>query len=292
LTSLGVACDVIAPSMIPRKPGDKVKTDKRDCRRLARLHRAGELTAVRVPTPAEEGVRDVCRARQVAVEDLTRARHRLGSFLLRHSVVWRGGSNWSLRHRQWVANRTFTDPAVRSAFSFYLAEVTTREASLDAMDAELTGWCHNELFADAVTRLGAYRGIDALGALTIAVEVCDFRRFATARSFMGFCGLVPREYSSGETTWRGEITKAGNVHVRTQLVESAWAYRYQPNVSANLRRRQQGVDPAVAARAWAAQLRLCRRFRHLAAHKQSQSTVTAAVARELAGFVWAELTTT
>ena len=158
LTSLGVACDVIAPSMIPRKPGDKVKTDKRDCRRLARLHRAGELTAMRVPTLAEEGVRDVCRARQVAVDDLSRARHRLGSFLLRHSVVWRGGSNWSLRHRQWVANRTFTDPAVRSAFSFYLAEVTTREASLDAMDAELTGWCHNELFADAVGRLGAYRG--------------------------------------------------------------------------------------------------------------------------------------
>ena len=165
LTSLGVACDVIAPSMIPRKPGDKVKTDKRDCRRLARLHRAGELTAVRVPTLAEEGVRDVCRARQVAVEDLSRARHRLGSFLLRHSVVWRGGSNWSLRHRQWVANRTFTDPAVRSAFSFYLAEVTTREASLDAMDAELAGWCHNELFADAVARLGAYRGIDTLGGV-------------------------------------------------------------------------------------------------------------------------------
>jgi transposase len=128
--------------------------------------------------------------------------------------------------------------------------------------------------------------------LTIAVEVCDFRRFATARSFMGFCGLVPREYSSGNSTWRGDITKAGNVHVRTQLVESAWAYRFQPNVSANLRRRQQGVDPAVAARAWAAQLRLCRRFRQLAARKQSQSTVTAAVARELAGFVWAELTVT
>jgi transposase len=290
LTSLGVRCDVIAPSMIPRAPGDKVKTDKRDCRRLARLHRAGELTAIRVPTPAEEGVRDVCRARQVAVEDLARARHRLGSFLLRHSVVWRGGTNWSMRHRQWVATRSFEDAATRSAFSFYLAEVTTREASLDAMDAELTRWCSDELFADAVGRLGAYRGIDALGALTLAVEVCDFRRFATARSFMGFCGLVPREYSSGNSTWRGEITKAGNVHVRTQLVESAWAYRFQPNVSAVLRRRQQGIDPAVAARAWAAQLRRCRRFRHLANRKQSQSTVNAAVARELAGFVWAEMT--
>ena len=292
LTSLGVACDVIAPSMIPRKPGDKVKTDKRDCRRLARLHRAGELTAVRVPTPAEEGVRDVCRARQVAVEDLSRARHRLGSFLLRHSVVWRGGSNWSLRHRQWVANRTFTDPAVRSAFSFYLAEVTTREASLDAMDAELAGWCHNELFADAVARLGAYRGIDTLGGVDDRRRGVRLPPLPDRPSFMGFCGLVPREYSSGNSNWRGEITRAGNVHVRTQLVESAWAYRYQPNVSANLRRRQQGVDPAVAARAWAAQLRLCRRFRHLAARKQSQSTVTAAVARELAGFVWAELTTT
>ena len=292
LTSLGVACDVIASSMIPRKPGDKVKTDKRDCRRLARLHRAGELTAVRVPTVAEEGVRDVCRARQVAVEDLSRARHRLESFLLRHSVVWRGGSNWSLRHRQWVANRTFTDPAVRSAFSFYLAEVTTREASLDAMDAELAGWCHNELFADAVARLGAYRGIDALGGVDdrrrgVRLPPLPDRPLVHGVLRAGAPRILDRQHS-----WRGEITKAGNVHVRTQLVESAWAYRYQPNVSANLRRRQQGVDPAVAARAWAAQLRLCRRFRHLADRKQSQSTVTAAVARELAGFVWAELTTT
>jgi transposase len=250
------------------------------------------LTAIRVPTPAEEGVRDVCRARQVAVEDLARARHRLGSFLLRHSVVWRGGTSWSLRHRQWVANRTFADTATRSAFGFYLAEVTTREASLDAMDAELTQWCANELFADTVGRLGAYRGIDALGALTIAVEVCDFRRFATARSFMGFCGLVPREYSSGNSTWRGEITKAGNVHVRTQLVESAWAYRSAALVGAGLRKRQEGVPPDSIARSWKAQQRLCTRYRRLDARKHNRKVVITAIARELAGFLWAEATAT
>ncbi len=289
LVSLGVRCDVVAPSLIPRSPGDKVKTDKRDARRLARLHRAGELTAIRVPSPAEEGVRDLCRARRAAVRDLKRARQRFGAFLLRHSVVWRGGSNWSLRHRQWIATRSFEDPAVRSAYSFYLSEVTTREVSLDAMDAELAGWFTHSLFADAVGRLGAYRGIDHLGALTMITEVCDWRRFGTAGAFMGFCGLVPREYSSGNSTWRGEITRAGNVGVRTQLVESAWAYRHLPNVTAGIRRRQQGVDPTTIARSWTAQTRLSRRWRHLAVRKDSQNTVAAAIARELAGFVWAEM---
>lgn len=290
LTSMGVRCDVVAPSLIPRSPGDKVKTDRRDARRLARLHRAGELTAIRVPTTAEEGVRDVCRARQVAITDRRRARQRLSSFLLRHSVVWRDGEAWTHKHLEWLGSRRFDDPAVAAAYAFYRADVVTRDATVDAIEAELTPWCEHPLFADPVARLGAYRGIDRVGALTLACEVCDWRRFGHAADFMGFCGLVPSEYSSGDSTRRGRITHAGNVHVRTQLVESAWAYQHRANLSARMIKRQEGLPPDVVARAWKAQLRLCGRWRSLAARKDSRNTVTAAVARELAGFVWAEMT--
>jgi transposase len=290
LERLGVACDVVAPSLIPTAPGDKVKTDRRDARRLARLHRAGELVAIRVPTPAEEGVRDLCRARQVAVRDRRRARQRLSSFLLRHSVVWREGEAWTMRHEAWLASRTFEDPAVARAFSFYRSEVIARDATVEAMEAELRPWFTHDLFADTVRRLGAYRGLDHLGALVLAAEVCDWRRFAGAGVFMGFSGLTPTEYSSGERTRRGHITHAGNVHVRTQLVESAWSYRYGPNLSVAMKRRQEGLAPEVTARAWAAQQRMCRRFKALGARKDSTNTVVAAIARELAGFVWAEMT--
>ncbi len=290
LSSLGVRCDVVAPSLIPRAPGDRVKTDKRDCRRLARLHRAGELVAIRVPTPAEEGVRDLCRARTVAIEDRRRARQRLGAFLLRHGTVWRGGSNWTMKHHEWLARQRFSDAAAASAYAFYRADVANREATVEAIEAELTLWFSQAPFADAVRRLSAYRGIAQVGALSLAAEVCDWRRFPRPATFMGFAGLVPSEYSSGDRTRRGRLTCTGNVHVRTQLVEGAWAYQHRAYVGAELRRRHQGLDPEVVARAWAAQLRLCARWRRLAARKDSRNTVTAAVARELAGFVWAEMT--
>jgi transposase len=289
LGRLGVACDVVAPSLIPTAPGDKVKTDRRDAKRLARLDRAGELVAIRVPTPAEEGVRDLCRARQVAVKDRRRARQRLSSFLLRHNEVYRDGTAWTVRHDAWLAARRFDDPAVARAFAFYRAEVISRDATVEAMEAELRPWFAHPLFAEAIARLGAYRGVDQLGALVLAAEVCDWRRFSSAGQFMGFSGLTASEYSSGERTRRGRITHAGNVHVRTQLVESAWAYRHHPALTVGIRRRQDGVDPQVCARAWAAQQRLCRRFRALAERKDSTNTVVAAVARELAGFVWAEM---
>lgn len=291
LTSMGIRCDVVAPSLIPTLAGDRVKTDKRDGRRLARLHRAGELVAIRVPSRLEEGVRDLCRARLAAIKDQRRARQRLGAFLLRHNEVWRGGSTWTLTHHQWIASRRFDEAAVAVAFSFYLAEVTAREATVDALEAELTPWFTKEPFAEATRRLSAYRGVAQVGALTLACEVCDWRRFPHASTFMAFSGLVPSEYSSGERTLRGHLTCTGNEHVRRQLVESAWAYQFRPYLSAELRRRHQGVDAEVVARAWAAQLRLCGRWRRLAARKDSTNTVAAAVARELAGFVWAEMTT-
>jgi transposase len=291
LGSLGVRCEVIAPSLIPVAPGDRVKTDKRDCRRLALLHRAGQLVAVRVPTVAEEAVRDLCRARADMVIDQTRARHRLGKFLLRHGRVWSGGYNWTLKHRAWIAAQTFDDPALTTTFGHYRATLAAREAAVSAIEADLAGWFTRQPFADPVARLAAYRGITHLGALTLASEVCDWRRFGTAAAFMGFCGLVPSEYSSGERTLRGHITHAGNLHLRTQLVESAWAYKSKPNLGPGITARHAGLPPEVVARAWKAQLRLCGRFRRLDARKTSRNVVVTAIARELAGFVWAEMTT-
>jgi transposase len=290
LRQMGVACEVIAPSMIPKAPGDKVKTDTRDCRRLARLHRAGELVAIRVPSPLEEAVRDLCRTRGDMVEDLTRARNRLTKFLLRHSRVWRGGSNWTVKHEAWLGAQRFDEPALQTTFEHYRAVVTSRDAQLAAVEADLKLWIARAPFAEPVRRLAAYRGVTAMGALGLQAEVCDWRRFGRAEQMMGFVGLVPSEYSSGGSTRRGHITKAGNTHLRAQLVESAWAYQHRPYVGGEIAKRHEGLPPEVVARAWKAQLRLCGRFRHLAARKNTKSVVAAAVARELAGFLWAEMT--
>jgi transposase len=292
LEGMDVRCQVIAPSLIPTAPGDRVKTDTRDCRRLARLHRAGELVAIRIPTLQEEAVRDLCRARADMVTDRTRARHRLSKFLLRHGRVWRGGASaWTQAHERWLLAQQFDEPALAATYAHYRAVLVGRDAQLDAIEADLAGWYDRPPFADQVARLAAYRGVTQLGALTLAAEVGDWRRFARASQFMGFCGLVPSEYSSGRRTWRGPLTKAGNAHLRAQLVESAWSYQYRPAVGAQIARRQQGLDPQVVTRAWAAQLRLCGRFRRLAARKTSKNLVVAAIARELAGFLWAEMTT-
>jgi len=287
---MGVRCEVIAPSMIPKAPGDKVKTDKRDCRRLARLHRAGELVAIRVPTPAEEAVRDLCRTRGDMVEDLTRARNRLSKFLLRHSRVYRGGTAWTHKHEAWLGAQRFEEAALAVTFGHYRATVLARDAALAAVEADLVPWQDHPLFVDPVHRLGAYRGVTRMGALTLQAEVCDWRRFARAASLMGFVGLVPSEYSSGASTHRGHLTKAGNAHVRAQLVEAAWSYQHRPYVGTEIAKRQEGLPPEVLARSWSAQLRLSGRFRHLAARKNAKSVVAAAVARELAGFLWAEMT--
>lgn len=291
LRGAGMRCEVIAPSLIPARPGDRVKTDKRDARRLALLFRSGQLSSVRVPTVAEEAVRDLCRARADMVIDRTRARHRLGKFLLRHGRVWRGGDNWTLRHRAWIRAQRFEERALTETLAHYQATLAAREAAVDAIEADLWPWCDRAPLADAVHRLAAYRGITQLGGLTLACEVCDWRRFPTAGMFMGFTGLVPSEDSSGDRTRRGGITHTGNGHLRTQLVEAAWAYKSRPAAGTIITRRQQGLTPDVVARAWAAQLRLCTKFRRLDARKTNRKTVVTAVARELAGFVWAEMTT-
>lgn len=290
LSSMGVACEVVAPSLVPVAPGDKVKTDRRDARRLVRLYRAGELAVVRVPTPAEEGCRELCRLRGTMVFECSRARQRLASFLLRHNLVFRDGRSWTLKHRRWLRSLSFADPGTQTTFAHLLASVEERERRIAAVEADLAPVIDRGLFAEEVARLAAYRGISRFGALSLAAEVCDWRRFPAAPKFMGFVGLVPGEFSTGASTKRWGVTKAGNAHLRHTLIEAAWAYQHPARVSPELQRRQEGLPPEVIARSWTAQVRLCGRFRRLAARKDRSTIVATAVARELAGFVWAEMT--
>lgn len=192
LSSMGVACAVVAPSLIPKGASDRVKTDKRDAIRLARLHRAGQLTAIRVPTPAEEAVRDLVRARADVLDDRKRTQQRLTAVLMRHGRIWRGGSKWTLAHRQWIAQQVFDEPALNRVVATYRGGLTAREAELAAVDAELAAWAAAPPLAATVAKLGAYRGISQVTAMTLATEVVDWRRFATARAFMGFSGLIPQ----------------------------------------------------------------------------------------------------
>lgn len=289
LERLGVATEVIAPSLIPITPGAKVKTDKRDARRLAQLYRAGELTAVHIPSDAEEAIRDLARTRADLVIDRTRCRHRLSKFLLRHGEVFREGTAWTMVHERWLMNRHFDDPALERTYAHYRAIVADLDAHLSAVESDLKCYLERGPFADPVARLSAYRGVTELGALTLSAEVCDWRRFPRATSLMGFCGLVPSEYSSGESTRRGRITKAGNTHLRAQLVESAWSYQHRPGVGRVIEKRQQRCSPDTVARAWHAQLHLCTKFRRLAERKSSRKIVVTAIARELSGFLWAEM---
>jgi transposase len=291
LTSMGVACDVVAPSLIPKGSSDRVKTDKRDSVRLALTHRAGLLTPVRVPSPAEEAVRDLVRARGDLLDDRKRMQQRLNAMLLRHGRIWRGGKKWSYAHRAWVDRQVFDEPALAEAFALYRGGLEAREAELAAAGARLAAWAGREPLAGPVTRLGGYRGIAQLTGLTLAAEVVDWRRFASARAFMGFAGLIPTEYSSGSRTRRGHITKAGPEGVRTALIEAAWAYRYRPAIGATLRRRQAGLPPETLARSWKAQQRLHAKYAKMTARGKPPGVAVVAVARELAGFVWAEMTT-
>jgi transposase len=248
LASMGVACDVVAPSLIPRRPGDRVKTDKRDASRLARLHRAGELTPIRVPSPSEEAVRDLVRARAALLADRKRAQQRITAMLMRHGRIWRSGSSWTQEHERWIAGQRFDEPALATALAHYRAALDTRRAELDGVEAELLPWAAREPLVATVARLGCYRGIAELTGLTLAAEVADFRRFPSAPAFMGFTGLTPSEYSSGAHTRRGGITKAGPQLIRSTLIEAAWVYRHRPAIGATLRRRQAGCP----ARRWPA----------------------------------------
>lgn len=291
LTREGIACELIAPALIPRRAGDRIKTDRRDAGQLAVLYRAGALTAVHIPSPQEEAARDLLRCREDIRADLLRARHRLSKFLLRHGRRFTGTKKaWSKRHETWLRAQTWPITALEQTHRAYLRALDETVARLEAVEQELRHLLDLEPLRPRVQRLRCFRGINDLTALTIAAELGDARRFASAPRTMAFVGLVPSEHSSGASRHRGGITKTGNAHLRRVLVEAAWHYRHHPFVGAPLRRRQEGAPPAIVAQAWRAQHRLHRRYRSLAARGKSRQHVVTAVARELTGFLWAALT--
>jgi transposase len=284
---LGHECTVVAPSLIPRKAGDRVKTNRRDAVQLARLLRAGELTAVWVPDEGHEAMRDLVRAREAAVDDLRRKRQVISSLLLKHGRVYSGKTTWGAMHVRWLQEQTFTHPAQQVVLQeMVLAERHARErlTRIEAAIAELMpGWS----LAPVVEALQALRGIRLVTAATIMVEAGDLGRFETARQFMGYLGLVPGERSTGTTVRRLGITKAGNGRLRRALVESAWTYRHPPRTGARKHYVLEKLPTSVKDIAWKAQNRLCTRYRTLASRGKHLTVAVTAVARELAGFVWA-----
>jgi len=291
VTTPKVSCDVVAPALIPRKPGERVKTNRRDARKLVELGRAGLLTVVRPPTPEDEAVRDLSRARDDAREDLQRCRHRLGKLLLRRGLHY-PKRNWTRAHREWLESLQWDHAAERVVVEDYLLAIDHTESRLNELDAQLVEISQSEPYRQPVAWLRCFRGIDTLTAMLILAELHDFRRFHSPRALMAYLGLVPGENSSGEKHRRGRITKTGNALVRRLLVEAAWHYQHRPSIGAVLLRRRRGQPGHIIAIADKAQQRLCRRFRKLAARQKPRAKVVVAVARELAGFLWAALQTT
>lgn len=290
ITALGVSCQVMAPALTPRRPGQRIKTDRRDAGKLVHLFRAGELTPIHVPDEAEEAGRDLVRCRDDVRRDVLRWRHRLLKLLDRHGRVYRVGRNWSHGHWRWIRGQRFDLPALQRAFEASLFALEHALARLAELDKEVAALAATAPYRDPVGWLRCFRGIDTLSAMILRVEVVDFQRFERPRALMAYLGLVPSEYSSGDTQRRGALTKAGNTHVRRALIEAAWHYRHRPTVGHALAARSQGQPREVVAEAWRAQQRLHRRYRHLVGHGKRPPVAVAAVARELVGFLWAAMT--
>jgi transposase len=285
----GIGCQVIAPSLVPRKPGDRIKTDHRDARKLAELLEGGLLTEVHPPTPEAEAVRDLCRAREDAKEDLMRARHRLSKFLLRRGLFFGRGRAWSQAHQRWLQGLRLDHPADQATFDAYCRALDQTQEWVRTLEAQLAEWAQTDPYATPVAWLRCFHGIDTTTAMTLVTELHDFRRFHRPRQLMAYLGLVPSEQSSGDRTRRGGITKTGNGHARRVLIESAWHYRHPPRGSATLRKRRANQPVRVIALADRAHQRLSRRYRRLTARGKPHNKVVVAVARELVGFLWATL---
>ncbi len=292
LTSLGVACEVVAPSLVPVKAGDRVKTDRRDAAKLARSYRAGDLTPVWVPDAAHEALRDLVRTREDARQDQLRARHRLGKFLLRHG--WRPPKevkkNWTQKHMDWVKRQVRFDPAAsQAAFLDYVHEVEHAADRLDRIEKSID----DALAAapaeiqEVVRALQALRGVGKIVAVSVVAEVGSLSRFTNPSQLMSYAGMVSSEYSSGNHIQRGGITKTGNSHLRRVIVEAAWAYPHKPWIGGWLAKRQQGLEKEIKAIAWKAQWRLCTRYKKLAARGKNKPQIVTAIGRELLGFIWA-----
>jgi transposase len=287
LRAAGRSCDVIAPSLIPNKSGQRIKTDRRDAIKLAQNLRGGELVAVFIPDQKTEAIRDLERAREDAKKTERVARHQLSKFLLRNGRRYLGKTTWNDAHRAWIAKEVFAEPAQRSVLSDGLATVEAAGLRCQRLTERLRELTKDWELGPLVKALQALRGVEFVTAVTLVAEVGDFRRFAKATDFLGYVGLVPSEWTTGNHRRQGPITKTGNAPVRHVLVESAWHYRRQPRISKALRERSVGISPRVCAIAWKAQKRLHNRLQRLIGRGKNPAEAATAVARELAGFVWA-----
>jgi transposase len=286
LSGHGHECVVVAPSLIPKRAGDRVKTDRRDAASLARLHRAGELMAVWVPDAGHEAIRDLVRARLDAVHALRRARQQLSGFLLRQGCHY-GRAAWTKLHRRWLAGLKFEQAVHHIVLEDYIQAVEAAAARRDRLTAQIEAMLPDWTSAPVVAALQTMRGMALVNAATLIAELGDLSRFANPRQLMAYLGLVPSEHSSGASVRRGGLTKAGNSAARRLLIEASWTYRFPARVSRELLLRQEEQPKPIREIAWKAQLRLCARYRKLARSGKPANVVTAAIARELAGFIWA-----
>lgn len=283
----GHDCEVVAPSLIPQRTGDRIKTDRRDAKMLARLSRSGELTPVWVPTPEQEAIRDLTRAREDMKAAELRARQRLSAFLLRHSKTYPGKSRWTQAHFRWLEKVRFDSPVQQIVLQEYIDSVREAERRVAGLERHLQVAMSDWSLAPVVEALMALRGVSLITSMTMLAELGDISRFDSPRQLMAYLGLVPSEHSSGGSRRQGGITKAGNGHVRRVAIEAAWSYRFPARKTRIIQQRAERTSPAVQAIAWEAQKRLCGRYRRLAATGKVKQQVTTAIARELMGFVWA-----
>lgn len=288
LVEMGVNCEIAAPSLIPTRPGDHVKTDRRDARKLGRLYRAGELTFIHIPTEKEESTRGLVRCRETMSKEVRQSKHYILKFLQLHGFIFRGGDNWTDKHWRYLRSLKL-DGADGVVLQEYLAILNYKLDRLGELDKQIEEIAFSESYKDLIGRLRCFRGIDTHSAMVLVTEIGDFSRFASAEQLMSYLGLVPGCHQSGGSSKRRSITKAGNSRCRHVLMEAAWNYRHKPAVGARLRVRQTGQSPEVINLSWKAQHRLYKKFWRLANRIESKKAAVA-VARELAGFIWAAMT--
>ena len=287
ITSLGHCCYVVAPSLIPKKPGDKIKTDKRDALRLAKLLKTEDLTPIYVPEPEDESIRDLSRARETAMKDLNDARFQLKALLLRNNINYQGTANWSKKHLRWLCELVLPHPAQQIVLQEYLQTVNERISRLERLDNELQHQVHQWRYYPVVKALQAMRGVRLIVAAGVIAELGDLARFDHPRKLMSYLGLVPSEYSSGGKRRLGAITKCGNNRARRLLIEGVHSYRYSAKISTEMQKRQEGLPKEIIDIAWKAQLRLCRRYQRLMHRGKHYNLVVAAIAREMIAYIWA-----
>jgi len=286
LTSLGHCCYVVAPSLIPKKPGKRIKTDKRDAEDLARLLRSGDIDPIYVPEPEDESVRDLSRARERTMHDLNDARYQLKALLLRNNINYSGKANWSLKHLRWLTELILPHPAQQFVLQEMIQTISERIGRLKRLDNELTHQVKLWRYYPIVKAIQAMRGIRLLIATSVIVELGDLNRFDSPRKLMSYVGLTPSEHSSGGTRKLGSITKCGNGRARRLLIEAAHCYRYPAKVSTDLQVRQEGLPKEVIDQAWKAQARLCRRYQRLLKRGKPYNVIVTAIAREIIAYIW------